>query len=60
MPSLTQPLARRRKGDNPQIEDTSLPVAVTRPGQVWLLGQHRLLCGDSTDCEQVKVLMAGT
>ena len=28
-------------------------------GEVWQLGQHRLLCGDSRDTEQVARLMAG-
>lgn len=28
-------------------------------GQIWQLGRHRLMCGDSTDQEQVKTLMGG-
>lgn len=28
-------------------------------GQIWQLGKHRLLCGDATDPEAVKTLLAG-
>lgn len=33
--------------------------AVTRPGDVWLLGKHRIMCGDSTDAWSVAQLMNG-
>ena len=32
---------------------------ITKPGDVWLLGKHRLMCGDSTSIEQAEKLMAG-
>ena len=31
---------------------------VTKPGDVWRLGQHRLVCGDSTKAATLKKLMA--
>lgn len=30
-----------------------------KPGDVWELGNHRLMCGDSIDLQQVKTLMGG-
>jgi len=33
---------------------------VTVLGDVWLLGKHRVMCGDSTSIEQAEQLMAGT
>lgn len=31
----------------------------TKPGDLWILGNHRLLCGDSTNPQQVERLMDG-
>lgn len=35
------------------------PEAVTKPGDVWLLGGHRVMCGDSTVATDVEKLLAG-
>ena len=34
-------------------------VAVSRPGDVWALGQHRLICGDAADPAVIASLMQG-
>jgi DNA modification methylase len=33
--------------------------AITKLGDIWILGQHRLMCGDSTMIDQVEMLMNG-
>jgi len=35
------------------------PVPVSRLGEIWLLGPHRVQCGDATDLACVELLMAG-
>lgn len=39
----------------PEVEDNP----VTKNGDVWILGKHRLMCGDSTSIDAVDTLMAG-
>lgn len=36
-----------------------LPKAVSKLGDLWHLGEHRLLCGDSTDSKCVERVMGG-
>jgi DNA modification methylase len=33
--------------------------AITQPGDLWILGNHRLLCGDSSDANDVDRLLDG-
>jgi DNA modification methylase len=44
-------------------DDDAVPetpeAPVTVPGDVWLLGEHRLLCGDSTQIDAVEKVLSG-
>lgn len=46
-----------------QTDDDAVPeiteTPISRPGDVWLLGGHRLLCGDSTKAECFESLLQG-
>lgn len=43
--------------DGEVVEPPKEPV--TRPGDLWLMGEHRLLCGDSTNPETFEILLEG-
>ncbi len=43
------------------VEDVAVPAAppaIAKRGDLWHLGEHRLLCGDSTDLGDVELVMA--
>lgn len=44
---------------DPREEETPVPPAnpVSRPGDLWRLGNHRLLCGDATNRDDVSRLL---
>jgi len=60
-------LAELMAGDEPDAEgetdDDAVPEVserpISRPGDVWLLGGHRLLCGDSTVAESYDRVLNG-
>ena len=41
----------------PEVDEDSEPI--TQLGDIWQLGDHRLMCGDSTDAGTVAILMDG-
>ena len=44
--------------DEDAVPETSV-LPVTEPGDVWLLGRHRLGCGSATDSEILQQVLAG-
>ena len=49
------PAAKTGADEAPAVREE----AKTKVGDVWVLGAHRVMCGDSTSTEQVQVLMGG-
>ena len=50
--------------DGKEIEEDEVPESpadpITKTGDLWLLGNHRVLCGDSTKADDVARLMNGS
>lgn len=60
--ALADLLAGEETTTEGQADEDSVPAAgpsITRPGDVWLCGNHRVICGDSTDASTYEALMAG-
>lgn len=53
------PAEAKDDGFDPDAAAENIPEPVTRYGDIWQLGQHRLMCGDSTDPSDVAALMGG-
>lgn len=47
------------KEDDFDVDAELQKPAMTKPGDLWLLGKHRLVCGDSTKPESFELLMDG-
>lgn len=46
----------------PQCNEDDVPEvkeSIVKPGDIWQLGRHRLMCGDSTSIDAVEKLMGG-
>ena len=51
-------LATEGESDPETVPDTPV-VPVTMRGDVWVLGRHRLICGDSTNADDVAAVLDG-
>jgi DNA modification methylase len=57
---LAELLAGLDKGLSDPDDVPALPAEpITEPGDVWLFGLHRVMCGDSTEAVALERLMAG-
>jgi DNA modification methylase len=46
-------------GRDPDAVPEATGATVSKLGDIWLLGEHRVMCGDSTSAEDVATLMNG-
>ena len=49
----------KEDGFDPAAAAAEIKEPITKPGDVWQLGRHRLMCGDATKLGDVEKLMAG-
>lgn len=57
---LTTLLAEKTEGLTDPDDTPEIPVnPVTEPGDVWIMGRHRIVCGDSTKADDVAKALNG-
>ncbi|WOP15871.1 site-specific DNA-methyltransferase [Ottowia sp. SB7-C50] len=61
--ALAELIAGEEPDNEGQTDEDAVPevseIPISRPGDVWIMGQHRLLCGDATVAESYDRLMQG-
>lgn len=57
--SLEKDLEAEEDDFDPEEEYNEIEEPITQRGDIWILGRHRLMCGDSTSELDVSQLMAG-
>lgn len=53
----TEPEKEVEEDEAPEVDDKNPPKS--KLGDVWILGEHRVMCGDSTDSDTVRSLLGG-
>ncbi len=60
---LAELLAGEETDQAGEVDDDEIPeegiAVLSRPGDLWRLGEHRVLCGDATDAADYTRLLAG-
>ena len=63
VPEIAELLAGEETDQAGEVDDDDMPeeavAVVSRPGDLWVLGEHRVLCGDATDPESYARLLLG-
>lgn len=54
-----QESGQKKEAEEDDFDEPVPPVPITQPGDVWVCGRHRVMCGDSTDPAAVERLMDG-
>ncbi len=61
--ALAELMAGEETDQAGEVDDDDMPeeevAVVSRPGDLWVLGEHRVLCGDATDPESFARLLDG-
>lgn len=61
--ALAELIAGEEPDNEGQTDEDAIPevdeIPISRPGDIWIMGKHRLFCGDSTVAESFERLMQG-